>query len=675
MSALGPRRTLATAPWIALFGCMVAASACRPPPDTSEGRRSAGRRGSAGTSAPFDVEDPTTIMTRREVGNLVFEGVPETPPELRENLRRYQNVRPAAFEGWSKAGVLISTRFGETAQVHEVDKPGGARDQLTFFDEPVAWVSVSPRGDRFAFGQDAGGNEQWQGFLFELRTHDVVRYTVEGTRNGAPVWSEDGTTIAWEQATASDPNRKILSAVIGSPVETRKVAYEGKGATYPLSFSPSKKKLLLGRYLSITRSERILLDVGTGETVRVNVGGPVAWGGGVMLDDRRFVAISDKGSDFRRLVRVDAVSGRVRVLDPDTKWDVEVFAVSPNRRTVAYAINAGGASQIYSLDIRSGRARTGPDIGMSVVRKMAFSPDGRQVGFGFTGSSHPGDAWSFATRSPEVQRWTEGEVGGLDREGFAEPKIVSVQSGTVSVPAFVYMPSGDGPHPVIMDIHGGPEGQERPTFNATIQHWVNELGVAVVAPNVRGSSGYGKAYVKMDNGLHRMKSVEDIGMYLDWIAREEQLDADRVVLYGGSYGGFMVLAAMEKYAERIAGGVDIVGISDFKSFLTNTKGYRRDLRRAEYGDERDPAVAKFFEEISPLGNADKITKPLFVVQGENDPRVPATEAEQIVDAVRGKGGVAWYMLARDEGHGFRKKSNRAALREAVTIFLGEVLKL
>ncbi|MEL6188150.1 MAG: alpha/beta fold hydrolase, partial [Myxococcota bacterium] len=252
---------------------------------------------------------------------------------------------------------------------------------------------------------------------------------------------------------------------------------------------------------------------------------------------------------------------------------------------------------------------------------------------------------------------------------------VSVQSGTVSVPAFVYMPSGDGPHPVIMDIHGGPEGQERPTFNATIQHWVNELGVAVVAPNVRGSSGYGKAYVKMDNGLHRMKSVEDIGMYLDWIAREEQLDADRVVLYGGSYGGFMVLAAMEKYAERIAGGVDIVGISDFKSFLTNTKGYRRDLRRAEYGDERDPAVAKFFEEISPLGNADKITKPLFVVQGENDPRVPATEAEQIVDAVRGKGGVAWYMLARDEGHGFRKKSNRAALREAVTIFLGEVLKL
>lgn len=647
------------------------ALSCKPP---EGGEGSASGLASEGPVATKNVEDPGPIITRREVGNLVYEGVPETPAKLRESLRRYQNVRPAGFEGWSRGGLLVRTRFGETSQVHEVRKPGGARHQLTFFDEPVGWVRTSPRGDQFAFGQDLGGSEDYQGFVFDMRTQASVRYTEDGTRNGPPVWSEDGTRIAWYRSTATSPDWDVMTMVVGE-ADTRKVVFEGTGAMFPLSFSPSKQKLLIGRYRSRVWSERFLLDLSSGELTTVDVGRKVAWSGGTMVDERRFISITNNDDQWDRLVRVDAQTGRIKVLDPDTQWDVESFDVAPNGKKVAYAINAGGVSEIYVLDLRSGRVRAGPDIGMSVVRSLAFSPDGRKIGFGFTGSSHPGDAWSFTARGPQVDRWTEGEVGGLDREGFVEPKIVKVQSGTVSVPAFLYMPDGDGPHPVIVDIHGGPEAQERPTFNPTIQYWVNELGIAVVAPNVRGSEGYGRDYLKMDDGLNRMKSVEDIGKFLDWIADEESLDQDRVVVYGGSYGGFMVLASMIAYGDRLAGGVDIVGISDFATFLENTKGYRRDLRRAEYGDERNPEVAAFFEKVSPLKNAEQINKPLFVVQGKNDPRVPVTEAEQIVEAVRDAGNTAWYMMAKDEGHGFRKKSNRSALRESVAVFLKSVLKL
>jgi dipeptidyl aminopeptidase/acylaminoacyl peptidase len=241
------------------------------------------------------------------------------------------------------------------------------------------------------------------------------------------------------------------------------------------------------------------------------------------------------------------------------------------------------------------------------------------------------------------------------------------------IPAWVYRPKGPGPHPVIVDIHGGPEGQERPGFSSTVQLWVNQLGAAVVAPNVRGSAGYGKEYLKLDNAMKREDSVKDIGALLDWIGVQPGLDGDRVAVYGGSYGGYMVLASMVHYSPRLRAGVDIVGISNFISFLENTQDYRRDLRRPEYGDERDPKMRAFFERIAPARNADRITAPLFVIQGQNDPRVPVTEAEQIVRVVRSNDRPVWYMNALNEGHGYRKQENRDLMNAAVVMFLREHL--
>lgn len=647
--------------------------ACKPPEPMAGFRPGPEARSSSGSKG---VESQPTVYTRREVGALVYEGVPEIPPAVKDGLREYTNIRAARYMGWSDRGPLLRTRFGEGAQVHRVRRPGGMREQLTFVDEPVAWVSVSPRGDRFAYGTDTGGDESYQGYLYDLGSGEVVRYTEAGTRNGGPVWSPDGAALSWYRAKQTEADWDILTAQVSDPVATRRVVHEGTGAVFPVSFSPSKSRLLVGRYTSIVKSERFLLDLQSGELRPVDLGRSVAWAGGTLIDNRRFVAVTDFDSEFRRLVMVDATSGRVEVLSEGIAWDVERFDVSPKRRRVAYAVNAGGRSEVYTLDLKSRRRQRGPDLGMAVATGLGFSPSGEEVGVSFSGSSSPGDVWSFSVRGPQVSRWTESEVGGLDRDSFVEPELIEVKSGTITVSAFVYRPSAGGPRaPVVIDIHGGPEGQERPYFSATIQHWVEKLGLCVVAPNVRGSSGYGKRFVRLDDGLNRMKSVADIGRILDWVGEQPDLDPEKVVVYGGSYGGFMVLASMIEFGERLAGGVDIVGISDFETFLKNTKGYRRDLRRAEYGDERDPTIRAFFRKISPLRRAGEIRKPLFVVQGLNDPRVPASEAEQILGAVRDSGGSAWYLLAKDEGHGFRKKSNRAALRAAVTVFLADVLDL
>ena len=228
-----------------------------------------------------------------------------------------------------------------------------------------------------------------------------------------------------------------------------------------------------------------------------------------------------------------------------------------------------------------------------------------------------------------------------------------------TISGFLYRPAQKftGKRPVIIDIHGGPESQFRPVFLGRQNYYLNELGAAILFPNVRGSSGYGKSFLKLDNGFLREDSVKDIGALLDWIATQPDLDASRVMVTGGSYGGYMSLAAATTYSDRIQGAIDIVGISNFVSFLERTEGYRRDLRRVEYGDERDPKMREFLLKISPLNNADKIKKPLFVIHGKNDPRVPLNEAEQMVATVRKSSTPVWYLMAKDEGHGFAKKPN------------------
>ena len=308
---------------------------------------------------------------------------------------------------------------------------------------------------------------------------------------------------------------------------------------------------------------------------------------------------------------------------------------------------------------------------------MSWHKDGGAIAFTLGTPRSNDDAYSFDLKSGKLERWTTSELGGLNPETFAEAELVSWKSfDGREISGFLYKPNASkypGKRPVVIDIHGGPEGQSNPEFIGRNNYFLNELGVAMMYPNVRGSTGYGKTFSKLDNGLLREGTYKDIGALLDWIGTRPDLDASRVMIQGGSYGGHMTLAVAYVYSDRIRCAIDVVGPSNFVTFLQNTSGYRRDLRRVEYGDERDPKIRAFLEKTAPLNNTEKIRKPLFIMQGGNDPRVPLSESEQMLQKIRAVGTPVWYLMAKDEGHGFAKKNNRDFAFYSGILFMKEFL--
>ncbi|HEV7279002.1 MAG TPA: S9 family peptidase [Pirellulaceae bacterium] len=626
------------------------------------------------TSAESAAEES---LPRREVGTLIYDGIPEIPPHLRGELQRYRNARAAVFQDWSADGsMLIATRFGETSQVHRVASPGAARTQLTFFDEPVSGVRTIPGSDRFVYLRDAGGAEYYQIFLAGPGGSETAISEAK-TRNETPVFSKDGKFLLWSQVRPGEPDYDVIAADVDD-LANRRVVFEGTGAFGVLDISADGSKALLDKYLSIQESQLWLLDLTSGEAKQIREGQPPGSyaGGKFARDGRSIVTTSDENAEARRLIEIDLESEETTPLTEASAWDVEDFDVSSDGRLLAWSVNEDGYSRVFLRDLVTGRDLPQPELPPGVLVTLKFSPDGKRLAVNLTGPLTPGDVWTWEIEQGELIRWTASEPGPLDPATFVAPELVRYPSfDGLMIPAFVYRAKQEGPRPVIVEIHGGPEGQSRPTFDPRVLYWMNELGASVVVPNVRGSSGYGKKWLSLDNGPLRQNSVQDIGALLDWIETQPDLDSSRVVVYGASYGGFMTLASLAAYSDRLAGAVDIVGISNFTTFLTNTEGYRRDLRRAEYGDERDPEMHAIFDRISPSNLTDRMKKPLLVIQGANDPRVPQSEAEQIVTKVRAEGEPVWYLLATDEGHGFRKKRNVDAQREVETMFLRMALRV
>ncbi|WP_352887054.1 S9 family peptidase [Sinimarinibacterium thermocellulolyticum] len=624
-------------------------------------------------------------VERREYGALLLENIPPIPPEIADTLFQYQQARGASFAGWLPApqGLLITTRFGQTRQVHRVREPLGDRQQLTFFPEPVTNVAPSsdPEQSVFLFGKDDAGNELYQLYVQEVATGKQRRLT-DGARNTAPLWSNLGDRFAYSTTARNGRDTDIHVYDMASG-ESRAVL-EREGLWYALDWSPDDSRLLVLRYVSRSESYPHVLDLDSGLLLPFRPSsGSVSFGGGRFARDGRGIYYtSDEGTEFRHLRFHDFATGESTLLSGDIPWDVTGFALSRDGRYLAFVVNADGRSEIHVRAVRGWRKLPAPKLPMGVVSGLRFSEDGWRIGFTLNSPRSPGDVYSFRVTETELTRWTQSEVGGLDTSQFIEPELIRYpafdedESGQRRmIPALVYRPPGKGPHPVLILVHGGPESQTRPTFNPVLQYWVRELGIAVIAPNVRGSTGYGKTYQQLDNGMLRENALRDIGSLLDWIGWQEEFDPRRVGIIGGSYGGYMVLASLIHFGDRLRAGIDVVGISNFVTFLENTKDYRRHLRREEYGDERDPKMRAFLQAISPTTNAHRIRRPLFIAQGANDPRVPQSEADQMVRTIRAHpdAGEVWYFLARDEGHGFRKKSNRDLYNNAVALFLREHL--
>jgi dipeptidyl aminopeptidase/acylaminoacyl peptidase len=626
----------------------------------------------AGAAAAAEVERVTR-------GNLTIEGIPEIPPELQQRMRRYQFARGASFEGWTPDGrITISTRFGNTNQLHVVAEPMGARRQITFFDEPVNGGSWSPTGARkgVAYVRDSGGDENFQLEYLDPAAADPVRLTDGRGRAGTGVWSPDGTTYAFQWTARTGVASDVY---IDDPLDRKapELVFEAPTVGWnAVDWSPDGKSLLLVHFVSVNESYLWTYDLATREKREIEPAKVKAARGGLFSRDGKGLYItSDLGSEVRTLRYVDLASGKVTPLTDHLKWEIEDVALSKDGRYLAYVANQDGASHLGVMDLAQKADLVPPELPFGVIGSFAFDPDSKRLAFGMQAPDSPSDVWVWTLADGKLARWTESEIGPIDARTLVTPALVryptfdKVDGKPREIPAWVYKPAGPGPHPVLVNIHGGPEGQSRPTFSTNVQQWAVELGYAVILPNVRGSSGYGKTYVALDNGMKREDSVKDIGALLDWIGTQPDLDPKRVVVSGGSYGGYMVLASMTHYNDRLRGAIDVVGISNFVTFLESTAEYRRDLRRPEYGDERDPKMREFLQKISPLSNVSKINKPMLIVQGQNDPRVPVTESEQMVAKIRANGGEVWYLVGLNEGHGFAKRDNIDYYQWAVALFL------
>lgn len=594
---------------------------------------------------------------------ITADGVPAIPAALADKVRPYLEARSASPVAWNPAdrSLLISTRFANVAQLHTVAQPLAMRRQITFETDRIGGAAYSKTGDVLVVQKDTGGGEFYQ--LYTLKDGRLSLVTDGKSRNQFGAFSKDGRLVGYSSTRRNGTDSDLYVVDPRDPKTDRMVA-EVKGGGWGIQdFSADGTKAVVAHYLSIQQSELYELDIASGALRPITKkGAKISYGGAEYAPDGTLWVTSDEGSDFQRLGTLDAKTGRFRAVAPAVKGDVDEFRIADDGAFVAYVTNEGGYGRVHLLDPKSGAVRDVTGLPQGVAGGLEVAPWGA-IAVTVTSATVPGDAFAIDPATLAVTRWTESEAGGLDPAKNAAAELVTVKSfDGQQVSGFLYRPDPakfPGRRPLLIDIHGGPEGQTRPTFKGTANYYLNELGIALFYPNVRGSSGFGKRFVSLDNGpFKREDSVKDIGAFLDRFGQDAAVDPAKIGVQGGSYGGYMCYASAIRYGDRLKGAQCIVAISNFVTFLENTQSYRRDLRRVEYGDERDAKQKAKLVEISPMTRASELRIPLMVVTGANDPRVPKSEADQMVAAVRRNGGTAWHVVAADEGHGFAKKENR-----------------
>jgi dipeptidyl aminopeptidase/acylaminoacyl peptidase len=630
--------------------------------------------------------------------------MPPVPRALASAAVASNRYEAAALTGWHpvRRELLVSRRTADAgvSQLFQLAAPLGTAQRLTRGPEPVALASWEPREGRHLVLQRAqGGNEAFRLYRLDVQGSPGAPGSVEVALTDAEhrwqfqLWLPEGdrfiATALPLDRTAETGTRDDVSTVLwlidpaqpGAP--TRLATLPGSGWRVAAA-APDGRQLALQRRRSAEAAEVWLMELPSSRMRRVlpREGEPEASERPVAFDAQGAALwlLSDRHGEFRELVRLELASGQVQRLGADLGWDVEEASLSHDRRWMALVVNVDGRGELRLLDAREGRLvplTAMPALPPGSITRAIWHPQRNELALAVSSVLAPNQLHTLEWPSARLQPWMRAPVPAPGRE-LAEPQVVRWASfDGLMIPGLLHLPPARfaGPRPVLVSIHGGPESQARAGYAGRYNLLLQELGIAVLQPNVRGSSGYGKRYLALDNGRLREDAVKDIGALLDWIATQPHLDANRVVVSGGSYGGYMSLAVAATYPERIAGALSSVGISHFVSFLRRTESYRRDLRRAEYGDERDPAMREFLDRISPLTHAHRITRPLFVVQGRNDPRVPWTEAEQIVQRVRARGTPVWYLLADNEGHGFTRRENIDYLSGATAVFLRQVMGL
>ena len=579
---------------------------------------------------------------------------------------RYLKIRAAHGATWSPDGrrVAFLTDITGVTQAWELPVEGGWPEQLTFHEERVSGVYYSPTENKLLYSMDVGGNERSQLFLLGGgEERDLTRAPEAIHYFGG--FSPDGERIAY---TATRRNGTDFDVFVQDlPDGEPETVWETSGYYTVSAWAPNASFLVVSRHHSNLNNYLYRLDLTSGEaTLLTPHEGEARFGGARVTPNGESIFLAtDRDGDFVRLARLDLSTLELEHLTPDD-WDVEEVELSEDGRWLAVSRNFEGYSD-FMLFSGKGRRVPGPEMPEGIIGGFEFSPDGERLAFTLTGPNHNPDVWVVDLPDGEARRLTRSSTAGIPPRTFRRPRVVRYPTfDGREIPAFFYEPETSPENaPVVVNVHGGPESQSRPLFAPVTQYLLGR-GYAVFAPNVRGSTGYGKGYTHLDDVYLRMDSVKDLAYAAEWLRDRGH---DRVAVMGGSYGGFMVLAALTEYPELWTAGVDIVGIANMVTFLENTGSYRRALRESEYGSlERDRG---FLELISPLHKAEEITAPLMVIHGKNDPRVPVGEAEQIVEKVKKNGGAVEYLLYEDEGHGLVKLKNRLDAYPKIAAFLDE----
>jgi dipeptidyl aminopeptidase/acylaminoacyl peptidase len=607
---------------------------------------------------------PKTSLAPGE--NLIVEGVPAIPSALVERANRYTESRSAQVFAWhpQRREMLIGTRFADTVQVHEVKLPGGARMQLTFFPDRISAASYHPHsGDYFVFSKDIGGGEWYQFYRYDLSSGESTLLTDGKSRNLAPRWSNRGDKLAYASTRRNGADVDFYLMNPSDKATDRLLTQNQGGGWAVVDWSPDDKTLLAVQEISINESYLWLVDAATGEKslLTPKVAEKIAYSPiGFSANGKSVYTTSDRDDEFQRIARIALTGSQPEYLTHDA-WDVEAAALSHSRQLLAYVVNENGLSRLQVLDLVAGKELSLPETPKGIISGLIWHENNRDLAFSINSARSPADAYSIDLDARTLERWTTSETGGINAQNFVEPELVKWKSfDEREISAWIYRPSPDrfpGKRPIIVAIHGGPESQARPRFMAQMNYFINELGIAILWPNVRGSAGYGKTFLTLDNGFQREGSYKDIETLLGWLKQQPGVDGGRILVTGGSYGGHMTLVTATRYNDLISCSLDVVGMSSLVTFLEHTEAYRRDLRRVEYGDERDPKMRSFLESIAPMKHVNELKKPIFIVAGANDPRVPKSEADQMVAALKQQGTPVWYLCAKDEGHGFAKKKN------------------
>jgi dipeptidyl aminopeptidase/acylaminoacyl peptidase len=618
--------------------------------------------------------------------SVVLEGVPPIPASVAEGMNRYADYRTAHLVAWHpvRREVLIATRFGNTFQLHRVASPGGERTQITSDESGVsatggearAWFE--PGSDHILYLRDVSpGKRLFQYFHFDPASGKPPALVTDGASRSTPgVWSRAGDRFAFTSTRRNGSDLDLYVMGPHDPSSLRMVA-DLKGANTVLAWAPDGRSVLVREFLSANDSKLWVVEVEGGAKRRVTPDDPdpVAYASGVFAPDGRSAfVVTDRNAEFLNVMRLDLEARTVTPLTLQTRGDVDELTLSADGRWLAFTVNQD-VRTLHLMDTKTGREQTSLKVPAGDTTGLQWHPSG-ELGFHVQSARIPMDVFSYNPDANTSTRWTLSETGPLKPEDMREYEIIRWRSfdgrqisGLLHRPATRFT----GRRPVLINIHGGPEEQARVLFWGRSNYFLNELGIAIIQPNVRGSTGFGKTFMKLDDGKLREGPVKDLAALLDWIKKQPGLDPKRVWLVGNSYGGYLALYAATKYGDRLRAIFVGQGMSNIATWLDHQPPDRVVLRRREYGDERDPEMRKFLLDVSPLTHAHKIRTPLMIVHGKNDVQVPVEESRQIVEAVSKNGTPVWYMVFGDEGHVFSRRTNVDYVLNAWILFAQEYL--